>query len=269
MNPFAALESDDDEDFTVVKTNKKTDTKKKPVAAKAPVAAPVETQGPASDKKSSRGGAARGKTFTRGAGRGGKETGDRRNGKREFDRRSGTGRGNEVTKGGAGKGGWGNNKDEVKEGQDEVEAEKNGDNTVEEEVVEVQEPAEPEVPTYTLDEYLAQRNATKPLGSVFSAVEERKVEDVKLKQGDYDLPNFLKLGTSKQKSNAEKNQRATSKTSISDVGFHAAPKEQEERGGKGGRGGRGAARNAPRAGRGASRGQAKVDINDSSAFPKL
>lgn len=117
--------------------------------------------------------------------------------------------GNEVTKGGAGKGGWGNNKDEVKEGQDEVEAEKNGDNTVEEEVVEVQEPAEPEVPTYTLDEYLAQRNATKPLGSVFSAVEERKVEDVKLKQGDYDLPNFLKLGTSKQKSNAEKNQRAS------------------------------------------------------------
>lgn len=62
---------------------------------------------------------------------------------------------------------------------------------------------------------------------------------------------------------------SASKTSISDVGFHAAPKEQEERGGKGGRGGRGAARNAPRAGRGASRGQAKVDINDSSAFPKL
>jgi hypothetical protein len=125
MNPFAALESDDeDESFTKVQSHKKTGTflfvlycyishhifpstssncvvclskdSKKPTQAKPTTGAPAPavTVNNSDKKTSSRGGGGRGdnRNKGRGAGRGGKETGERKNGKREYDRRSGTGR---------------------------------------------------------------------------------------------------------------------------------------------------------------------------------
>lgn len=294
MNPFAALESDDDEDFVKVQSSKKTDSKgsKKPTQTQQkPAATTVATSSDNgnANKTSGRGGGGRGDTRNkgRGAGRGGKETGDRKNGKREYDRRSGTGRGSEVAKGGAGKGGWGTNEDEIAHQRKELEsvesttAEANTTNkaAVQEEP---EEPVEPEKPTFTLDEFLAKRDASRQSSSVFSSMEVRQVtEDFKgLKTKDDDQSPFIVLGGGKTKSANAKSQRSTAQEKITNLGFHAAPKEdfhREERGGRGGRGGRGdrGGRGGP-GGRGGNKSDraprshgGKVDVNDKSAFPSL
>lgn len=289
MNPFAVLESDDeDESFTKVQS-KKNDSKKKATQPKqnAPPTTSAQTSAVNNSEKknSGRGGGGRGDNrHHRGAGRGGKETGQRvgKTGKREFDRRSGTGRGNEVAKGGAGKGGWGTNEDEIAAQRRELE--EGGETTTEpnektEEVVVVEEPVEPEAPTFTMDEFLARREAERSNSSIFKKVEERAVTDdfsnLK-KRTSNESESFIVLkGVNKTKSNNGQGQRSSDKTKLTDLGFHAPPKEdyregrgdrgnrggRGERGGRGKGGGRGERRSAPRGGR--------VDINDQSAFPSL
>mmetsp|Transcript_16500 Transcript_16500/g.27560 ORF Transcript_16500/g.27560 Transcript_16500/m.27560 type:complete len:290 (+) Transcript_16500:24-893(+) len=289
MNPFSALESDDeDETFTKVQSHKKTDSKK-PSQAKNNNAggnnssAPAANSGNSEKKTNNRGGGGRGdnRNKGRGAGRGGKETGERgKHGKREYDRRSGTGRGNEVPKGGAGKGNWGSNEDEIAAQRRELEE---GDVVVDKEKVEEpEEPVEPEVPTFTLDEFLAKRDAERSNSTVFKKVEERAVTDdfSNFKKGGEELDNFVVLGAGKTKgANASKAQRSTAQTKVTNLGFHSAPKEdyREDRGDRGGRGGRGdrggkggrGGRGGDRDRRSAPRAGGKVDINDQSAFPSL
>lgn len=292
MNPFAALESDDeDESFTKVQSNKKTDSKK-PTQVKqtTTTAAPAVTVNNTDKKAAGRGGAGRGDTRGRGrgAGRGGKETGDRaKNGKREFDRRSGTGRGTEVAKGGAGKGGWGTNEEEIaaqrrelEEGGEAPTGDKEKEKTPTVEVVE--EPVEPEVPTFTMDEFLAKRNAERSGSTIFNKVEERKSTDdfssLKAKSGLVE-ESFIVLSAGKTKETNGKGQRSSDKTKVTNLGFHAAPKEEyrEDRGDRGGRGGDrggkgGGGRGGGRGGgdrRSAPRAGGRVDINDQSAFPSL
>lgn len=303
MNPFAALESDDeDETFTKVQSNKKADSKK-PVQANnatVPVAVTVNN----SDKKSAvggRGGGGRGdnRNKGRGAGRGGKETGERKNGKREFDRKSGTGRGTEVAKGGAGKGGWGTNEEEIVAQRRELEegadaAAVDAKELKEKKVEVVEEPVEPEAPTFSFDEFLARRDAERAGSSIFKKVEERVVSDdySKFKKsGGEELQNFVVLGAGKAKGPNDKSQRSSAATKVTNLGFHSAPKEEYredrgDRGGKGDRGGRGGdrpERGADRGGKGgrggrgggdrdrraAPRAGGKVDISDTSAFPSL
>jgi len=79
-----------------------------------------------------------------------------------FERHSGTGRGKEVSKGGSGKGNWGNPKEEAEHAEKESIEEVVADTPIAEEenapgqVVDepVPEVIEPETPTFTLDEYL-------------------------------------------------------------------------------------------------------------------
>lgn len=286
MNPFSALESDDEEEFTKVQSHKKSENKKKTQTAKAAnnssPSAPVNPGAATEKKVSNRGGGGRGDNrHRRGAGRGGKETGDRvKHNKREYDRRSGTGRGTEVAKGGAGKGGWGTNADEIAQQRRELEEEKNNGKPAEgTEVVAEEEPVEPEPPTYTLDEFIAKREASRQGSAIFSAVEERRVTDdySGFKTKNDDLNSFIELGGSQKNKSNSKSQRSAVQNKVTDLGFHAAPKEdrRDDRGGRGrgDRGNRGDRNGRDRGGRG-ERGErrprgGKVDINDQSAFPSL
>jgi hypothetical protein len=169
------------------------------------------------------------------------------------------------------------------------------------EVAAVTTAARAEAPTFTMEEFLAKRDAERSGSSIFKKVEERTVTDdfSNFKKGGEELDNFVVLGASKTKTTNGKNQRATSQTKVTNLGFHAAPKEEYredrgDRGGKGDRGGRGGdrgGRGGDRGGRGGDRGGkggrggrgdrnsdrrsaprasgGKVDINDQSAFPSL
>jgi len=97
-----------------------------------------------------------------------KFTGDP-NAKHPFDRKSGTGRGTEVSKAGAGKANWGTPQDDIKDAtkpeekpEGEVVEHKEGEVKQEEKK---EAPKEPEVPVYTLSEYQAM-NADKTKGLV-------------------------------------------------------------------------------------------------------
>lgn len=74
-----------------------------------------------------------------------------------LDRRSGTGRGKEVSKGGAGRRNWGTSEDEVKADSSRVE-EKPAEVVVEEELEVEKKVVEPEVEQFTLEEYYNKRN---------------------------------------------------------------------------------------------------------------
>ncbi len=91
-----------------------------------------------------------------------------------FERKSGTGRGKEVAKDGAGAHNWGKTK-EGEEGAAEAPAAE-GDAAATEAEAEV--PAEPEVKTFTLDEFLAQKKAAAAANNelLLKTVAERAVE---------------------------------------------------------------------------------------------
>jgi plasminogen activator inhibitor 1 RNA-binding protein len=118
--------------------------------------------------------------------------------------------GNEVPKGGAGKGNWGSTEDEIAAQRRELE--EGGEVVADKEKVEVvEEPVEPEAPTFTLDEFLAKRDAERSNSSIFKKVEERAVTDdfSKLKKGGDELDNFVVLGAGKSKTVAAKSQRSS------------------------------------------------------------
>eukprot|EP00986_Skeletonema_menzelii_P013826 scaffold8467_cov137-Skeletonema_menzelii.AAC.5 len=106
-----------------------------------------------------------------------------RDGKRQYDRRSGTGRGKEIKKSGGGGRNWGSDKDAAKkaegpvvEGAEDVntpEAEDKEADVVEE-VVEEKEP-EPVDNTMSYEEYMATK--AKPDSDLFKPVETREVEN--------------------------------------------------------------------------------------------
>lgn len=244
-------------------------------------------------KDNNRGGKPRGKEPHRRGERRANGEGDdagHRRPKREFDRRSGTGRGREVAKGGRGSFGAGNvNQDamdaEKHPGEAEVLLEPKGeevagatDDAAEEEA----EPAEPEPVTYTLDEFMEKRNearkeALRLLGggdkkTARSATADSDFAGMKSVEGG-DIDNYMPARTLKSAEVARKDQRSTSKAKVLDVGFRFESnsfgdrdRERGDRGGRGGEGrgggrgarggeGRGSGRGGDRgSGRGAGRG---------------
>ncbi len=109
-----------------------------------------------------------------------------RDGKRTHDRRSGTGRGKEIKKGGGGGHNWGSDQNDAKKAEGAVTEGKEDDAIAavgeendpvaeeEEVVVEAKEP-EPEDNTMSYDEYLAQK--ARPDTEAFKPLEERAVEN--------------------------------------------------------------------------------------------
>eukprot|EP00804_Cyclotella_cryptica_P007548 CCRYP_010631-RA/>CCRYP_010631-RA protein AED:0.05 eAED:0.05 QI:4427/1/1/1/0.66/0.5/4/256/290 len=227
-----------------------------------------------------------------------------REGKRTFDRRSGTGRGREISKGGGGGHNWGSDKNDAKkaegpvtEGEEEaaavvVTAEENGadatDNDKEEEdaaaaVEEVKEP-EPEDKTLSYEEYLAIKS--RPDSAAFKPLEERTVENefagksVTRKETE----DFLVMGGGKQpKKKGQKKEEKKEKLILdfkvkSAISEDRGPRRDGRRDGEGrGGGGRDGRRDGRRdRGRGGGGGRSGrggggrgLDASDPNAFPSL
>jgi len=164
-----------------------------------------------------------------------------------YDRRSGTGRGRDVSKDGAGVGNWGKpgegtEPEAIEETQAELAAEAEEAvprEPTEEELARIKE-REEEEKQMTMEEYMAAQALKKP---VQEKKELRKVEDVDqknvLRYNEDDDNYFVGGGTDKKKKNKGKKAKE-----IMAVEFAAPKREQvddrEERGkGKGGKGGKG------------------------------
>jgi plasminogen activator inhibitor 1 RNA-binding protein len=252
----------------------------KPKTVQEKPKAPENADAVASGKDDNRGGRARGKEYREKGGRGGRggnessEGGERRP-KRDFERRSGTGRGREVSKGGRGSFGFGN------PAQDAQDAEKDP-NSAEallqpvdaEESAEPEVVAEPEPVTFTLDEFLEKRNQARQALNA-SETKLRKVDQSTLaglnRKEDQGETTYMPIKAGKV-DNSKKDQRSTGKTQVLDVAFKfAAIQVDEDRGGRGGRGGRGDGRGAggrggDARGRGPGRGNSRPASGKAAAF---
>lgn len=213
--------------------------------------------------------------------------------KREFDRKSGTGRyricfdpvnfflsilfcrGREVSKGGRGAFGAGNVE------QDAMEAEKNPDAVVDavggdaeaetEDANENAIPEEPEIPTYTLDEYLEKRNAARmKVSSMFGDAKSVRAADESVFDG------MVAKASDAASNGKQSRKKPVTKAQTVEVSFKFEP-PQQDRGGRGfrsgrsdeerGRGGRGGRRSDGRSGgRGVPRASAALNLDD---FPSL
>lgn len=273
-NPFAALDDSGDEGPAKVAAapkGKKTT---------APKVAPVSKPDPKSKPKNND------RNTKSGRGRGGPPPA--RDGKRTYDRRSGTGRGKEIKKGGGGARNWGNDKDEAKKAEGrinenaEVAPATDGNESPDVPAEEIE--PEKEDNTISYADYIAAKGkkeevALRDVQNDFAgiAVSEKKVEE-----------SFVELGGGKKKK--DKKKKETEKKII-EVGFRA-PKviRDDDRGERrdGGRGrgagrgerrdgrGRGAGRGG-KSGRGAGRGPKPssskkpqgLNVQDEGAFPSL
>nr|GEU34868.1 hyaluronan/mRNA-binding protein, Stm1 [Tanacetum cinerariifolium] len=242
------------------------------------------------ERRGSYGGGPRG--GFRGGRRGGFTNGDAEEGdrppRRNYERRSGTGRGNDIKREGAGRGNWGTQADEIiQETEVVIEGEKTVDSDIpvnEEEKTDEKkenaatEPEEKEPEEMTLEEYQkVLEEKRKALESL--KTEERKVEVDKELASMQPLSSkktndeiFAKLGSDKDKRKeiAEKEERAKKSLSINEFLKPAAGEKQYNSGGRGR--GRGGARGG--GGRynqgGASNYAAEAPkIEDPSHFPTL
>lgn len=244
-----------------------------PVALNKPAAGNKKAgnkKAPVGDKKESRG--------PRESGRAPRERGERGRGnrgpRREFERRSGTGRGKETSKQGGGARNWGNKAD-PNEQLAEAAAQEGAKPASDEEAAEeaaVEEEEEEEV-QLTLDEYLAKQKSSRS-GELFAEVEVRQVTNefssaVQItKEGK--TPDFMDSQYEKVYS---KKTSGRKKQVITDVGFRSEKPERftrdfdSSRGGRGrgGRGARGNGRTGGRSGRGAN----APNVTDMNAFPSL
>lgn len=190
-----------------------------------------------------------------------------RDGKRAYDRHSGTGRGKEIKKGGGGARNWGSDRNEArqaegkpteeqKETTEETEP-KAVEGTPEAETEEVEEEVapspeaepEPEDNTLSYEEYLASKQ--RPEGELFAPKQERtSVEDeffAKAKPREVqEVEDYLVMGGAKQKRKGrKKDEDDQDNKAVELLGFRTGGVD----GGRGGRGGRGR-------GRGGGRGDA-------------
>lgn len=225
MNIYACLDSDEDEK-PKVKTTKvveKKDTKKPTFEA------PIERDPKSAPKKDqhSRHGAKDHHNPNPDAAKDGK--------KRQFDRRSGTGRGKEVAKQGAGGSNWGSDKLEALQAEKHIagDAEAPKESVDDDKVVEVAEPVVPEPTVFTLDEYNRKRAEVQKTDSeAFSEVKLREVvadfSGLKSASNEGEA-DFITLGSAKTV-RGKKDQRSGSKNVVLDVAFTAPPsQEQAER----------------------------------------
>jgi plasminogen activator inhibitor 1 RNA-binding protein len=169
-----------------------------------------------------------------------------RDGKRAYDRRSGTGRGKEIKKGGGGARNWGSDKNEARQAQGNVADEAEAAPPVEvserepEEAeaapVEEEEPVkeeEPEDTTLSYEEYLERKKQQQAESALFAPVQERQVENefANLKPKEAVKEDFFVMGGGKQK----KVKNKTKEVQAVEVGFRVEPNV----GGRGRGGGRG------------------------------
>ena len=179
-----------------------------------------------------------------------------RDGKRAYDRHSGTGRGKEMKKGGGGAHNWGSDKDEARlaEGlvlEEDREDDEVDDNKQDEEADSKKEPEQPpEKPTMSYEEYMASKQSLSSVNSAFAPVEERRVENEfsKVKATVAVEEDFLVMGDDKQKrTRTKKEQKQTVRTGFR-VAANAENKDRDARGGGRGRGRGGRAREGGRGG---------------------
>lgn len=235
-NFFAALDSDDEKP-------QKAPIKKKVQEAPTPVIAEPSRVVRRQDGRDAKGG----------RGRGGRHA--PREGKRAYDRRSGTGRGKEIKKGGGGGHNWGSNKDEARSAEQNAVIEE-GKGTEEPKVdvgvegarapeeaeeltekhVEFEEEPEEEDNTLTYEEFMAQKAEEQKDSEGFSPLNEKQLEvdsafkSMKLKK-DKEEEDFLVMGGGKSKQ--KRNKTNTGKKML-DIDIKV--------GGQGGFGGRGRGR---------------------------
>lgn len=306
-NFFSALDDSDDEAAPapqkVDTTKKKEPTKQQKVVV--PKKAPIIVE---PSKSSSQPNQTKRHNHDRKHGGRGAPSSAAREGKRTFDRRSGTGRGKEIKKDGGGAHNWGSNKNLARSAQGMV-LENNNNETTEEETKEEEEeevtttpveepPKEEEDNTLSYDEYMKQK--ARPENELFAPVKERQVENefANLQPKVAVAEDFLVMeGTKGRK---KKGVRNVEKKTL-DVEFRVAASEKEHdrkprrdddrrgrggrssgdgrgRGGGGGGRGRGDGRGRGRAegrgvrsagGGGGQKGSTGINVNDSSAFPSL
>jgi len=241
---------------------KSSSDKKAPAPKTAAPAADAEDS--ATGKDNNRGGHARGRDNKGGRGRGHgvpESAEGQTRVKREFDRRSGTGRGREVSKGGRGAFGFGN------PAQDAQDAEKNPDGAeaILEPVDGTDEAAEPEVPVepepvvFGLDEFLAkrdeQRKALLAQETKLRVVDKSALAGLTRKEDETDLLYMADKVKAAKAEAARKDQRSTGKQQVLDVAFKFESVQVEERDERRG-GGRGSGRGGARdSGRGSGRGR--------------
>lgn len=252
------------------KTTKGADVKAKDNKSKGPadnkaksatVVADAETV-PAKDDN--RGGRGRGHESTRrgdrhgarggGSGWGNEGGNDSRRPKREFDRRSGTGRGREVSKGGRGAFGAGSPAQDALEAEkdpkkaDELSGEAADKTDGEDNLATEEADAEPEAQTFTMDEYLARREESRKASATLGGVRTERTVDkeadfagLKTIENDGDM-TFIPARSTKAEV-VKKDQRSTGKNQVLNVGFKFGVSPNAEREGNdrrgGGRGGRG------------------------------
>lgn len=226
----------------------------------------------------------------RGGRRGGFSNGDVDEGerpRRTFERRSGTGRGNELKREGSGRGNWGSQTDEFSQVTEEVnESEKNlgdekpaGDGDAadvdKESPTKEPEEKEPEDKEMTLEEYQKvleeKRKALQALKTEERKVDVKEFESMQQlsnKKGNDDV--FIKLGSDKDKRKeaAEKEEKAKKAVNIHEFLKPAEGERYYNPGGRGrGRGGRGS-----RGGYGGGISMRNVSapaIEDPGQFPTL
>lgn len=190
-----------------------------------------------------------------------------REGKRQYDRKSGTGRGKEIKKGGGGAHNWGSDSNEAKalegavvEGQEDAPIAEGAVETPEEEKEPEPEP-EPEDNTLSYEEYMAQK--AEQQSDNLKPIEVREVENefgtVKAKEAVEE--DFLVMGGGK----AKKTKKQKEKEAVSiDVGFRAAGEGGSNFREGGGRGrGRGRGRDSE-GGRGRGRYVASLSLHISA-----
>jgi plasminogen activator inhibitor 1 RNA-binding protein len=286
-NMFAVLGDSDDEKVAPTPVPKK-NTKKSSSGSNN--SKPVASNSSNVSKSNSNGGGrgSRGDRNTKG-GRGPRTA---RDGKRTYDRRSGTGRGKEIKKGGGGSRNWGSDKAEAKKAEGRVEGNNNrskksskgenevttGDDSEGQTAPPVVVEEEEEEPTISLDEYFATKKEVTLFGPKAVKVVENEFEGKsahKAVEGD-----FLVMGSGKtlRKKSAKKD------TEKIDINFRF--KKEGGGDGRSGREGRGDDRRGGdrrgggrrsggrgggdrRGGRGRGRGSGSGFALDSNAFPSL
>lgn len=263
-NFFAALDDSDNEGAPTAPAITKKKTKKEVVEPSK-----VENR-PKKDDRNTKGGRGR--------------PAPTRDGKRQYDRRSGTGRGREIKKSGGGGRNWGSDKNAAKkaegpvvEGAEDVNTPEGGGATEEEVVEEEEKVKEPEPVDNTMsyEEYMATK--AKPDSAHFKPVETREVENefagktAAKKEGAED---FLVMGGGKQlKKKGTK--KAAKETLVLDFKVKNAISDDRRREGRrdgGGRrsdGRRDGGGGRQRGARGGGGRGGKVDTNDANAFPSL
>jgi len=269
-NPFAALDDSGDEAPEPARTKTVIKEPKKKVTE---ASAPGSRRQPNNHDRNTK------------YGRGGRPPA--REGKRAYDRHSGTGRGKEIKKGGGGARNWGSDKNDAKKLEGRINEE--GDVPVESSTREGDEENNPadspkeNVPskednTMTYSEYITSKGEKK---EVTGRESENEFQGFNVSEKK-DEESFMVMGGGKQKKNKKK--KDTEKKTI-EVGFRVANSNTESSRGGGrrdrdesrGDGGRGRGRG--RGGRGSNKGpnsssysnkeKPGINVQDDNAFPSL